>query len=115
MSAHEELRTLESLSTKQYDKQGKAYYAEERVELRQSYSSIGKVVRSDQEYFELRDDLGHAIESLSLEERQLCSTYLKVESLSAVATELGKSCKTVYRRRDQLKVQLSESCLREYR
>lgn len=106
---------MESLSEKKYDECGKAYYEEERVELQDSFESECKVIHSALHTVDLKVDLQSAIETMSVEHRELCETYLKSESLTTTAEQLGTSRKTIYRRRDQLKVELSESSLREYR
>ena len=108
-------RRLESLSEKKYDERGKAYYEEDRVELQHSYESVEEVTRCEQREVDFRHDLATTLETMSVEHREFCTTYLRCESLSGVARQLGMSCKTVYRMREQIRAELSTSDLHEYR
>lgn len=107
--------SIGSLSEKQYDEHGRVFYEEERVEIRHSYSSIGRVPVNELAKFEMQEDLQQACQTLPEELQDLCSTFLEVESLSEVAAQLGRSSKTIYRRRDEIKAEFTDTCLGEYR
>lgn len=106
---------FESLNEVKFTEQGKPYEPMAGLQEKDMWGYAGRRHRSGNAWSELDSDLGFALSRLPDELRRLCELFLELETLSAVAKQLEVSCKTVYRRRDEIRELLKDSLLDEYR
>ena len=88
---------------------------QDSIEDRHSTSHCFCQRRTDQEWVELQEDLAALFEQMPEALRLLCESYLQSPSLAEVASTLGVSRQTVYRRRQVVREFVAEEHLHEYR